>query len=671
MATPTPEELAAMAARMRNVLATRVNGDYGAQSVLGDLVVDAHTVVLADVLGEVQGLRQRQSLRSLRQAPTGPDTDEAVDSILSNLFVDRDQGSFARGAAQVYFTQRVDTLLPRTTRFFKTTSLVFYARTTVDLLIPAASMRAVYDARGSVVYWTYSVPLIAARTGDAYNVAPGRFSSVDPFSPYLAYAENLRKYAGGLGVETSNNLVVRAASAMSVRSLVNERSNDARLRATFPEVQSVLSVGAGDPEMIRDQVNSYGEGLPMHVLGHTDIYVRLPRETVTQTVTVGAPAARADGKNLSFTDPGLAGSGFEQYAVQAGDVMVVSAGLTDAPGHYRVAGVRGKSLSIDAGLPFPEATDELTSPPSVTYSIGDNWPAFDNKVSTTTSSSARTSRQIVREGAAILPGGPVYAISRIEVPSPPTAIEDFTDPVTGSVLFSRRLNSDPGAPSRGQPLAYRLAVENPESGQSDQAITVLTLGWPGEDLEGTEVLVTYETLVGFDSLSELVSSRSERVSAANVLARAAHPVYVSCTVPYRPRTLPTSFGTQVATVDEEAVIEAISELIEQAPSGSLDVTAVTQAATKAEPDNIGGYYPFSVTYELLLPDGRVAKYQTPDQVTLLLGGRSAAQITNYADLGLAQGDTAGYNALLRRLGVSDRVVRYFTGPGSVALDRRA
>ena len=188
MATPTPEELAAMAARMRNVLATRVNGDYGAQSVLGDLVVDAHTVVLADVLGEVQGLRQRQSLRSLRQAPTGPDTDEAVDSILSNLFVDRDQGSFARGAAQVYFTQRVDTLLPRTTRFFKTTSLVFYARTTVDLLIPAASMRAVYDARGSVVYWTYYVPLIAARTGDAYNVV------VDPAQTFLC---SDRIYADG------------------------------------------------------------------------------------------------------------------------------------------------------------------------------------------------------------------------------------------------------------------------------------------------------------------------------------------------------------------------------------------------------------------------------------------------------------------------------------------
>jgi len=140
MPTPTPQELAAVAARMRNILATRVDGDYDEQSVLGDLVVDAHTVVMADLSGQIAELRQRQSLRALRLAPAGVDADEATDALLSNLFVDRDQGSFARGSAQVYFVQRVDTLIPRTTRFFKTTGLVFYARTTTDILVPASAM---------------------------------------------------------------------------------------------------------------------------------------------------------------------------------------------------------------------------------------------------------------------------------------------------------------------------------------------------------------------------------------------------------------------------------------------------------------------------------------------------------------------------------------------------
>lgn len=669
MPTPTPQELAATAARMRNILATRVDGDYEAQSVLGDLVVDAHTVVMADLSGQIAELRQRQSLRALRLAPVGVDSDEATDAILSNLFVDRDQGSFARGSAQVYFVQRVDTLIPRTTRFFKTTGLVFYVRTTTDLLVPAASMRPVYDGQGRVLYWAYPVPLIAARTGDAYNVDPGRFAAVDPFSPYISFVENLSKFAGGLGVETSATLVTRAETAMSVRSLVNDRSNDARIRAAFPETQSVLSLGAGDPEMVRDRVNTFGEGLPVHVLGHADIYVRLPRESVTETATVGDSAPRADGKALTFYDPSLAGGDFAAYGVRAGDVLVIASGLTDAPGQYRVTAVSGQYLSVEAGLPFSEATDEATSPPFITYSVGNDWPEFSNKVASASSASARTSRRISRAGCIILPGRPTYAISRVEVPVPPSALTDFVDPVTGTVLFTLRSNASPLAPVRGRPLAYRVRIENPEASQSTRAITVIEIGWPGETLAGTEVLVTYETLVGFEAVDELVSSRVERVTAANVLARAEHPVYVSCTIPYRPRTIPTNFGSRIAVVDESQAISAIVELIEKAPPGSLDVTALTQEATRKD-SNFGGFYPFVIQYELDLPDGRVARYQTPDQVTLLLGGRSAAQVTNYAELGLSAGDTAGFNRLLTRLGVSDRVVRYLAATGGVGLDRR-
>lgn len=669
MATPTTQELAAAAARMRNILATRVDGDYEAQSVLGDLVVDAHAIVVADLSGQIAELKQRQSLKALRTAPAGVDSDEATDALLSNLFVDRDQGSFARGSAQIYFVQRVDTLLPRTTRFFKTTSLVFYARTTTDILIPAASMRPVYDGQGRVLYWSYAVPLIAARTGEAYNVGAGRFAAVDPFSPYLSFVENLSKFAGGIGVETSATLIARADTAMSVRALVNDRSNDARLRAAFPEVQSVLSLGAGDPEMVRDRVNTFGEGLPVHVLGHTDIYVRLPRESVTETAVIGDPAPRADGKALTFYDPSLPGGDFAAYGVRAGDVLVIASGLTDAPGQYRVTSLAGPYLSVEAGLPFSEATDEAASPPAITYSVGNDWPDFANKVASSTSSAARTSRQISRPGCVILPGRPTYAISRVEIPTPPTALADFVDPVTGTVLFTARSNSPPTAPVRGKPLSYRVVIENPESAQSSKAITVIQLGWPGESLSGVEVLVTYETLVGFGALDELVSSRVERVTSANVLARAEHPVYVACTIPYRPRTVPTNFGSRVASVNETAALGAITTLIEQAPPGSLDVTALTQEASRQDA-NFGGFYPFTIQYELDLPDGRVARYETPDQVTLFLGGRSAARVTNYTELGLAQGDAAGFNRLLTRLGVSDRVVRYLASGGGVVLDRR-
>jgi hypothetical protein len=341
-------------------------------------------------------------------------------------------------------------------------------------------------------------------------------------------------FAGGLDVETSGSAIARAPTALSLRALVNDRSNDARLREAFPEVSEVLTVGAGDPEMARDLL----PGMPqVHALGHADVYARLPLHTVTARVVIGAPSLRADGRVLTLRESAPPTGSFVTAGVRGGDVLVLSSGLPEAPMHFRIDAVRADELDVVSSAPFSSATDELSSPPSLTYSVGDNYPLFNNHVSAVTSATASTSRRLRVEGCAILPGGPVYAITAVEVPAPPSALSAFADPVTSSTYYTTRRNGPwPRAPRAGEPLSYRVRVENPLEGQSSRTVTILELGWPGETLAGTEVLVTYETPVGFDSVASLVVSRSERTLAANVLARAHHPVYVACSIPYRPAT---------------------------------------------------------------------------------------------------------------------------------------
>lgn len=668
MAALTPNDVAAAAARARDVLKTRTpDADYDAQTVLGDLVVDAHAVLFADLNARIEDLQTRRSLRDLQRAAPGPDTDDATDAALSNLVIARDMGMFARGSVTAHFTTRADTLVPRNARFFWNRTLVFYLNTTADLLVNATSMRPVYDAQGVVVTWACDLPLIAARTGESYNIVAGRFLGADPFSPYLAYVEATSDFAGGLGIETSASAIARAPSALSLRALVNDRSNDARLREAFPEIGEVLTVGAGDPEMARDLVPGRGR---IHALGHADVYARLPLHAVTARAIIGSAAARADGRVLTFRETAPPGGSFVASGVRAGDVFVLSAGLPEAPMHFRVASVRDDEVDVVPSVPFSIATDELTSPPAIAYSIGDNYPLFDNHAPAVTSATASTSRLVRREGCLVLPGGPVYAITAVEIPSPPSALAPFADPVTGSTYYTVRRNGPwPRAPLAGEPLSYRVVVDNPPEGQSTHAVTFVELGWPGEDLAGTEVLVTYEAPVGFASVAELVASRSERVLAANVLARAHHPVYVSCSIPYRAQTTRTASGAVAAVVDEAAVAKAVAAYVESAPPEGLDAGTLGGVAASADP-NIKLTFPFTLSYELILPDGRVASYRTSDVVELAPGDASGAELLNHAELGLPSDYRGPLRRLLADLGVSDRVVRYRATAGDVSLERR-
>lgn len=667
MSAPTLSELAAAAARARSVLETRARGDYAPSTVLGDLVVDGHAVIYADLGAQIAALSNRQSLLALRDAPQNAETRDATNALLGNLFVSAGVGSFARGVATLHFTTRVDSLLPRVTRFFKPGGLVYYPDIANDTLIEASRMRPRYGDRGEVTSWTYDVNLVAARTGTAYRAPPGRFSAVDAFSPYLAYAENTDAFGGGTDPDSNAQAIARADTALSLRALLNARSNDATLRGQFAELLRVRTIGMGDPEMVRDLLDASVFGVSVHRGGHVDIFTDLPSQRVTARLVVGDAAPRADRVVATFAD---ATASFITAGVRAGDVLHVASGLVDAPRDFKISSVRATELDVVPSAPFSVATEDATSPPNVTYSVGDNYPAFDNRVAVG-SRPARTSRAIALPGHVVLPPGPVGAIMRVEVPAPSGDLAPFVDSTTGTAVFSARRNGPwPRAPRPGEPLSYRVVGHNPREAQSMRAVTTLELGWGGASLDGTEVLVTYETALGFAAIHALVASDQDRVPGANTLARAPHPVYVSLTLPYRQRTVPRTPNEVVAAVDEARVVAALVAFVEAAPIEGLDVAGVTSEALRADP-NIGGAFPSTIAYEALLPDGRVARYTTEDRVTLFPGAGTSARLRNPADFGLTAGDDAGLARLLGEMGLSNRVVRYRTNESLVALALRS
>lgn len=677
----TEQDVEEAATLLRDVLSARnPENDYSQGSVLGSTIVDGHATVFALLRQQLRLLQNRLSLRDIQQLGDTESVRDAADAILANFFLTRDQGRFAKGSATLHLTQRVDLLIPRRARFFKTPQLVFYIDGAADLFVSAADLRPNLDSSGRVIDYVVNVNLTAARVGTVYNQPAGRFSGVDPFTPFLSYAENVQPFAFGDDLQSTAQFVATAANAFSIRALINARSNDALLRAQeFPEIQSLLTVGYGDPEMQRDVASDPASGYRLHVGGHADLYVRLETQEIVERVTINALEPRPDNLINILRDTSLPLGTFSAYNVVVGDTLVVSSGTPNAPFQYVVTAVRPDEIEVSSRVPFEIATDEQTPVPQLTYSIGNNYPLFNNKLTRGPTASAVTSRQFREYNRAMLSGGPVYRVKQAVLLSAPSALDPYRDAVTGEVVFDDRRNaSTVTTPAPGTNLGFYVQCKNPQEAQSVNAVTMVEVGWPAADLTGLTLEVTYTTVVGFSTIDAYVVDDFNRTVGANPLVRAFHPVYLSFSLPYRARTIPRNTLDVFSpvgslSVNDALVLDALVAYITATPFGNRPDTGGIATTARVADANIAATYPFTIEYELLAPDGKVYRYSTEDIVTLFPdnGTTSSAKLLNPTELGLP---SSGYEARLRRqlmnMGVSDRTVRYLAVTDELALLQR-
>ena len=256
-----------------------------------DICIKAFASLYAFLRGEVDRVTVRQSLLRI-QEELGEEDDiaQAVDEILSNWFVVRHDGDFVRMSARFHFTEKRAQAIPSSSRFFRTNSLVFYIDSDVtSYVISENQLLPVFDTSGTLVDYVVDVRMRAARVGLEYRVAPGTFvnSEVPGGLPYFSYAENVEEAYGGNSVESSEELIERAETALSVRNLINNRSCDATLRDLFPSIKDTLTIGMGEVEQIRDRRPEIGRHLDIHIGGHYDTYLNMPLVMVEESVTVG------------------------------------------------------------------------------------------------------------------------------------------------------------------------------------------------------------------------------------------------------------------------------------------------------------------------------------------------------------------------------------------------
>lgn len=350
---------------LEQYLTDRMPGiDFSKGGALRDFAVVALGKIFAFLRSEKDTIRARQSLLLLGKL-SGSDVDDAVDEILSNWFIFRKEGRYATGNAVVYFSQATDVEVPITAKFYKTAGLVFVPDAIDNLLYSEDDMLPVISSDGVVVAYTIEVPLKAIRTGEAYNIDTGAFADYTRFNPYITRIENTSVFSGGGGVESTTAMLERAETAITVRDLNSARSIDATLKDNFSEVDDVVVIGYGEPEMIRDLVLEEATNTRIHAGGYVDAYIRTPiLEARTYSGVVGGMFTDPREGYYAFRDPSIVNeasgiipaTNFETYNVEPGDILVFHNAIESyEPDMFIIKEVSPYGVFVSRRSPFPKA----------------------------------------------------------------------------------------------------------------------------------------------------------------------------------------------------------------------------------------------------------------------------------------------------------------------------
>lgn len=636
---------------LEQYLAAKIqDGDYTDGAALRDLTIKGIAYAFAYLKKLDEQIRARQSLKSIDEVDVSDDeeaADDAADEIISNWFASRNRGTYARINAYGHTSTRVDLDIPAATVFYKTASLPFI----VDngghsLQIAAEDLIAQFDSEGAVSDYTFRIPLVAQTPGLSYNITKGRFATFDEFSPYVTYVETLETAKGGDDIESTADFINRSKNLATVRNLINARSCDAVLRDDYPDIRTLAVVGMGDTEMIRDRVIEKATGLELHVGGHQDIFIDQETTERSYSGLVGAKFTRPDSVINIFRDPlivtGVSPLTFPDMGVVQGMVLRIWSGLPAGAKDYIIREVRDAELFISEKVPFPTATDEETPVGTVVWSVGNVQPDYDDVI--VQQLSGETSRQIQNSGRITLPGGPLYAIKEVTINNP---ADPDADPSDNLVHLDVRVNKTP-TEQVAPDLEYQVLVHNPEDHQSMRSFAELIVGPSGNvaKYDGYTCKVVYDTISGFSSVDAFVVSKRQRISAANPLVRAYHPIYLSFVLEYKLKNTATS------TIDEEEAALAVLTFINTfSPAEVLDVSTISDFFKTAYPD-VAHVYPFVIDYYVHLPDGRVIEFQSTEAAVV---PHNSNELTN---LLVHPGDAVEGLDDPVTYGVSDDVMRY-------------
>jgi hypothetical protein len=220
---------------------------------------------------EANTLEIAQSFRRiLLQDDPNAFSEEAVDALASNLFVDRVPGNKSGGVGRVYYVSAVDREWPAEGTVFTGNNGKSYTNPAPFSILATEMSSQIEDGN-----YYYDIPLVCTEEGSDGDLDVGGLIELTNDSE-VVLVTNKNAFTGGNARETNTELITRVQRSIAVRDLVTGKGFNAIIFENFASfVNELQPIGFGDPEMMRDiQYN-------VHIGGKVDGFVK------TTSVTVG------------------------------------------------------------------------------------------------------------------------------------------------------------------------------------------------------------------------------------------------------------------------------------------------------------------------------------------------------------------------------------------------
>lgn len=242
----------------------RETGTYPREgSAVTNLVLNPFSLLLTPYNTDLALLKQQMLLVEHLSGNVNNITPAIIDALAANFFTTRVMGSKVSGPVVLVFASRVNISIPQNTIVITGSGKKYLVNR--DYFF--AGQQLIENAAGE--FETPNITVIAEKEGDDYRISAGEIVNINLSLTGLVDITNPQDFTGGKKQETNAELIARIIDGYSTRGLDMLPGINYRLLTDQVNIiESLVVIGSGDPEMIRDRVYeaTYNGGVP-YILG--------------------------------------------------------------------------------------------------------------------------------------------------------------------------------------------------------------------------------------------------------------------------------------------------------------------------------------------------------------------------------------------------------------------
>lgn len=237
--------------------------DFRRGTAFNDLVAKPAALLFQPFRHELNMLKINQSILNFDNMSA-----EDVDLLIGNIFIRRAAAAKATGNVRLYF---------RNAGIFIFNRLIFSTQAGlrfINLSTINTTVNSLLANRSDDGLYFLDIIVQAENAGSQYSVKAGEIQFIENQPSQIIKVENLDDFGMVTDEEDNAQLYAKARRSVSVRNLINDSSIQSVLFNQFPFIRDIFVVGAGDIQMIRDEVVvPTVPPVTIHVGGMTDVYL--------------------------------------------------------------------------------------------------------------------------------------------------------------------------------------------------------------------------------------------------------------------------------------------------------------------------------------------------------------------------------------------------------------